>query len=331
MKPNSAKRGFQNLQKNISHFHSQDLRTTFTCLMASNLTQLCELRQNPVAVHNPCGFVGNPDLYGIGIRVGVYAQWLSALLSNHFLPNSREDVHSAYFLFSIALAIATVVITAKPGVYCVFFAEVFVLVSLFFGGYFSVHLFPLKDPARDNHPTPWRRGRLLILSFVYGAMISYNCWFWFKGRLARFQPTPCGSAIFLFKKFSGDILHEAVAFYKAFSIIMAIYYPLGVFLLLQNDPSLSERLHDIFAPYDTVRSGRVGNRSFMTSLKPLLLINCFCLALAVLAVELTLKWNFISGINSMNSVGQFIPFTVGVGGLVQVLWAIARASVSVFC
>jgi hypothetical protein len=297
-------------------------------MASTNLTQLCELRQSPVPVYNGCGFVGNSDLYGIGIRVGVYAQWLSALLSNHFLSNSREDVHSAYFLFSIALAIATFVITAIYGVYCVFFAEVFVLLSLVFGGYFSVHLFPSKSRARDNYSTPWRRGRLVILSFVYGAMISYNYWFWFKGRLARFQSTPCGSAIFLFAKFSGDSLHKAVAFYKAFSIILAIYHPLGVFLLLQNNPRLSERLQSLFARYDAIRSGRVVNRSFMASPKPLLLINCFCLALAVIAVELTLIWNFVSGINSMNSVGQFIPFTVGVGGLVQVLWAVVGVSVS---
>jgi len=68
----------------------------------------------------------------------------------------------------------------------------------------------------------------------------------------------------------------------------------------------------------------------MASPKPLLLINCFCLTLAVVAVELTLMWNFVSGINSMNSVGQFIPFTVGVSGLVQVLWAIVGVYVS-FC
>src|SRR5436305_7407604 len=139
--------------------------------MASNLTQLCELRQNPITIYNRCGFVGNPDLYGIGIRVGVYAQWLSALLANHFLSHSREDVHSAYFLFSFALIITAVVITANHGGYCVFIVEIYVLVSLFLGGYCSVHLFPVKKLARrrGEYSILLRRSRLIILSLVYGA------------------------------------------------------------------------------------------------------------------------------------------------------------------
>jgi hypothetical protein len=298
--------------------------------MAANLTRLCELRLNHASVHNGCGFVGNPDMYGIGIRAGIYAQWLSAMLSNHLLPGNREDIHSAYFLFSFALVIATIVITAQYDLYCVFFAEVFVLVSLFFGGYFSVHLLPVKIPTRcrDKFSIPWRRGRLVILSFVYGVMISYNCWFWFKGRRARFYPPPCGSAIFLFGKFSGESLYKAVAFYQAFSIIMAVYYPFGVFLLLQNDPRLSDRLRNILGRYNATRSNRSGCRSFMASSNLLFLVNCFCFALAVLAIELTLTWNSVSGISSMNSVGQLIPFMVGVGGLAQVIWAIMAISVS---
>jgi hypothetical protein len=298
--------------------------------MASNSTQPCRLKRETVTGQNTCGFVGNPDLYGIGIRVGVYTQWLSALLSNHLLSKSREDVHSAYLLFSFALAIATVVITARSRTYCVFFAEVFVLVSLFFGGYFSVHLSPLRQPTcgQNTYPNPWRRGRLITLAFIYGAMISYNCWFWFKGRVADFYPTPCGSAIFLFKKFSGDSLHQAESFYAVFSIIMAVYYPLGVHLLFQNDTELSTRLHNIFDRFVASRSCRTFHRLLTTPSVSLIVINCFCLALAVLAIELTLVWNFVSDINSMNSVGQFIPFTVGVSGIVQVFWAVARSWVS---
>jgi hypothetical protein len=302
--------------------------------MSTHLSQPCDSKQNPPTVYNGCGFIGNPDLYGIGIRLGVYSQWFSALLANHLLRRIREDVHSAYFLFSFALAIGTVVITCSHSGYpCVFFAEIYVLVSLFFGGYFSVHLMPVKVMSlerRDADPTPWKRGRLVILSLVYGAMMLYNCWFWFKGRtLGRFQPTPCGTALFLFGKFSGGNLHKAVGFYQAFSIFMAIYYPLGTFFLLQNVPSLLSRLDTVSAHYEYVRSIHGAIHTCLVSPRPLLLISLLCLVVAVLAIELTLLWNSVSGINSLNSVGQFIPLTVGVGGLVQVLWEIARESVSV--
>lgn len=32
------------------------------------------------------GFVGNPDFYGLGIRIGIYLQWLGSLMANAFLP-----------------------------------------------------------------------------------------------------------------------------------------------------------------------------------------------------------------------------------------------------
>jgi hypothetical protein len=292
----------------------------FPIRMASNLTEPCGTRQNTDQVYNHCGFVGNPDLYGIGIRVGIYAQWLAALLSNYLVSHYRDEVHSAYFMFSVGLAVATVVVTARYSAYCLFFAEIFVLVSLFFGGYFCVHLFPATY-SRSGELRSWRRGRLVTLSLVYGAMVSYNCWFWFKGRVSKFQPTPCGSAIFLFAKFSGDSLYKAVGFYKAFAILMAVYYPFGVFLLLQNHPSLSQILHQLLPPYGSSKSSQPADRSLRNLSRPLLAINCFGFGLAVVAIELTLVWNSVSGVDSMNSVGQLIAFTVGAGGLVQVVWA----------
>lgn len=44
----------------------------------------------------------------------------------------------------------------------------------------------------------------------------------------------------------------------------------------------------------------------------------------VLSIELTLAWNHISGVNIIGTVGQLIPFILGVGGLVKVLWSRLR-------
>ena len=33
---------------------------------------------------------GNPDLYGIGIRVGIYLQLFSTLVANHYLPETMK-------------------------------------------------------------------------------------------------------------------------------------------------------------------------------------------------------------------------------------------------
>ena len=40
----------------------------------------------------------------------------------------------------------------------------------------------------------------------------------------------------------------------------------------------------------------------------------------IVQVELTIAWNNISGLQSVSTVGQLIPFILGVGGLIKVLW-----------
>jgi hypothetical protein len=51
-----------------------------------------------------CSFEGNSDLYGLGIRLGVYLQLLSTLLANGFLSNElREDARNTNAIIMIAV------------------------------------------------------------------------------------------------------------------------------------------------------------------------------------------------------------------------------------
>ena len=47
----------------------------------------------------------------------------------------------------------------------------------------------------------------------------------------------------------------------------------------------------------------------------------FIIGLFITQVELTIVWNHVSGLNSLTSLGQLIPFILGVGGLLKVLWS----------
>lgn len=55
-----------------------------------------------------CGFDGNSDLYGLGIRVGVYTQLLSTLITGHFLPSDVAGTSTANLIFLCALILAVV-------------------------------------------------------------------------------------------------------------------------------------------------------------------------------------------------------------------------------
>jgi hypothetical protein len=55
-----------------------------------------------------------------------------------------------------------------------------------------------------------------------------------------------------------------------------------------------------------------------------MLCSVLSLVWSILAVELTLVWNGATAIYSLTSVGRFIPFTIGVLRLAQVLYAIFK-------
>jgi hypothetical protein len=65
----------------------------------------------------PCpGIEGNSDLYGLGIRIGVYLQWFSAWISNTINPYGAASNHDANNIFLIAILIATTVALAGDGI-----------------------------------------------------------------------------------------------------------------------------------------------------------------------------------------------------------------------
>lgn len=74
----------------------RSLNPTKTAKMPSKLTNAS------------CGYVGNSDIYGLGIHVGIYLQWVAGILSKAFLE--EEDMHdifneSSIFLITIFVAI----------------------------------------------------------------------------------------------------------------------------------------------------------------------------------------------------------------------------------
>lgn len=54
-------------------------------------------------------------------------------------------------------------------------------------------------------------------------------------------------------------------------------------------------------------------------------MNAICLVWAVLAVELSLSWNKVSGIYTIQSTGQLIPFIIGIVSFVRVVLALLES------
>lgn len=60
----------------------------------------------------------------------------------------------------------------------------------------------------------------------------------------------------------------------------------------------------------------------MVSTKVLFLVNISCLAWAVIAIEVTLHWNSVSGIYDIATTGQLIPFIIGVISILRLFLAL---------
>lgn len=81
------------------------------------------------------GFEGNSDFYGLGIRLGVYLQWIASWLTNTLSPNEAGPSHDANSIFVLAIAVAIATSIASDNIKPV---EVYVMLLICFGFYFTV-------------------------------------------------------------------------------------------------------------------------------------------------------------------------------------------------
>lgn len=77
-----------------------------------------------------CTFEGNPEIYSLGIRLGIYLQWISALMANLLHANGVQDMLATNTIFLLALFIALVISTTTSAIQS---AEVVILLQLCVG------------------------------------------------------------------------------------------------------------------------------------------------------------------------------------------------------
>ena len=154
---------------------------------------------------NNDGFHGNPDFYGLGIRLGVYLQWISSLIASATLPRKERSMAGAYVSFITALYVALLLLVFQGD--CAFTAEVIVVLYFAWGGVYVVlepfHCTAFRPLRHGSHV----EGYLEMMLFRHMAFVMMTlllpttAWFWI--RLATvgevdFLPTPKGTVFFLF-------------------------------------------------------------------------------------------------------------------------------------
>ena len=153
-------------------------------------------RASQVIRRDECGFSGNPDIYGLGIRIGYYSQALSVWTANFFVVSESKKLRSVNTLFMFAMFIGLIWISHDPTqTYAI---EAFLLIQLLSTTWYVGILNQSKFSSKNWKFSPLR---MVIQDLTLLGILSYSIWFWWIG-LDRMQKTPCGTYIFFLSKVS---------------------------------------------------------------------------------------------------------------------------------
>jgi len=274
----------------------------------------------------PCPFTGNADLYGAGIRYGIYMQWVSAQLAVWRALKDANELIDAYLILSAALMAALVALTASSGLRV---TEAVIMLHLFFGGLVCVpdHIFPRRK-HRGGDPTRPRTWRTILSLSVWTLFAGYSAWFWILGRSSYiFTDRNCGTVIFLFARISPGNFSMLSYMFAVISMILlliyAILFSVVLCTILLSWIKEGNTTVDVFfdrlkrkAPW--LSPGQPFNTIYLYFFLPA------TLGYSVVAVELMLRWNKVSEVYQFKSTGQLIPFAIGVAGLVKVIFDMWR-------
>lgn len=159
------------------------------------------LHEDILANHTLCaqGFQANTDLYGLGLRFGVYAQWISSILSNNFLPADSAVLKQVYLAVCLAICITTVVLSIYHA--CIFAVEIELLYWLYWGGFVCVFASSPNSIRLGQTPKWIGIDWIMVIFFAMHMVMAYHAiWFVWYAYDMVFSRMPCGTFHFMLAK-----------------------------------------------------------------------------------------------------------------------------------
>lgn len=182
-----------------------------------------------------CGFVGDDNTYGLGIRIGVYLQWVTSSLAYNFVPEEAVTMRGVNNCFqaSIFAGLLYVTITKGSNLYAV---EAFLMLMICMGGVCSGDNPPeggelfegqAKVPEGRMKKLEGRAKRFayyeaskpgaFIRIFLSVSFCAYGVWFTFVG-MDHMQSSPCSTYAFFFGR---------VNLYTWFRTLLKVVFTIG--------------------------------------------------------------------------------------------------------
>jgi hypothetical protein len=287
-----------------------------------------------------CNIPANPDLLGIGVRFGIYFQLAANMLITAVRPEegiSSLTISNIFYTGNLIGVIYSLVHTGiPPGVMPSVMSFLAIDVSL---------LFPIGLLAFSSDEKVHLS--FLTVAFImlrWLASIYIAIWFWFRGLYIANHLQCKEPRVFFFANFGAYGGIRTV--FKVFAVISAAVFTLIIlpYILYQlydrlfvKKGSFEDRFELNFAPPPAAEGdpdAPVGPQAeaaasdeddFPLILKAAIAIGALVglLSAAATAIELQIKWNNLTGLDNINSVGQIVPLTIGCFGLFRTVMLVA--------
>lgn len=263
-----------------------------------------------------CGFSGNADMYGLGIRVGFYLQWYGVLLASYLdLEEETREMLFSNALFVLATFIALVITTARDSS-SLQVVEVYIILLLTFGAYATlvpVHLWRLAtgfkarwDPSRFPGVVASEMFSLLYYLLLI-AVGAFQLWFWFAWVPQPSRTPECPEYGFFFARIR---LNEAT--FRGVNV--AVH--LGIMVVcLVNLVGLLRGWGKSGKSRELVDEKR---RKVLRKMNHC--VDLIVRSVVIVGTELTIWWNEIRDINSVSTAAQTIALIIGLGSVIRVLY-----------
>ncbi|UKZ73709.1 hypothetical protein TrVFT333_001359 [Trichoderma virens FT-333] len=242
---------------------------------------------------------GNSDLYGIGVRVGLYAQWVATLLATLFDPKTEGTYRIANLIiqWSIFLGLCTQSSAGDPVIGAV------ITQYLLFGS--------LSSLTGDGISHLSHFSGIFRIVF-YTAVSSYGCWFWFNG-IDDMTVEVCRDIAFF----------GSISLYGRFRTVGKVFSVLGLIVCVIS------LIYSVFATTRRFKDGFRNGFEAKEKTRPqvelvLLLLSMALIGISIYLVEHLIQINEITGVDvgQINTVGQLIPLLAGGLACVLTMWRV---------
>jgi len=268
-----------------------------------------------------CSFSGDQDMYGLGIRVGYYIQWVATVFGAYFTPLMVSSAFEANAIFNIGMLAGLVYSTIRRN--NMHLLEPLIVLGFSIGG----AVVGLLDPKNVHRPNDRKslRARMLHLSgtgALYLPLLSYWVWYSFHGMDTMAIQSGCVPYTFMLAKIDARKKWFRIFMKSATVIAIVGIVALAVGLVVLYRIKSHELPHDAEntnppgASPNLPRQQRLSRTATALALRArptklqffVVIIACI---LCALSVELAIVWNNIRGVNMLGATGQLIPMAIG--------------------